>query len=275
MLKDGRGAASHPRPRDREKGTSVTHCPVAVQLYSVRNALETDPVGTIDRIAEIGYQAVEAGFKYLTTYPELVDAIHRHGFETPTLTSPLFEVADREPVWALAERLGSHTVIETFIPEEHWTSVADVDHIAAELNDAAAQAAAHGLRVGYHNHWWELETIFEGRRAMELLIERLNPEIVLEPDVYWVTVGGEDPVEFVRRHAERVRFLHLKDGPVNHDNTQQQPAGQGAIPIRALLETAVNLEGGVVEFDEYCGDIFDAIAQAHAYLTDLVAQVKA
>lgn len=249
----------------------MAHRPVSLQLYSVRNAVEADPVGTINRVADIGFEAIEAGFKYLTAYPELVDTIHARGLVTPTLTSPLFEVADREPAWELALRLGAHTVIDTYIPDPHWTSLADVDHIAAELNQASDQAAAHGLRVGYHNHWWELETRFAGERAMELLIDRLAPEIVLEVDAYWVAVGGEDPVEFVRRHTDRVRYLHLKDGPISRDNAQQRPAGSGSLPIPALVEAAGSLEAAVVEFDEYAGDVFAAIAESLAYLTPLVS----
>ncbi len=110
---------------------------LSVQLYSVRDALQQDPAGTIARIADIGYRQVEAGAKFLTAAPGLLEAIHEHGLGTPTMTSPLVRV-DRAPVWELAHRLGAHTVVDTFIPEEHWTSVDDVDAIAAELNAAAA-----------------------------------------------------------------------------------------------------------------------------------------
>ncbi|WP_165314350.1 sugar phosphate isomerase/epimerase family protein [Agromyces protaetiae] len=248
----------------------MVHHSVSLQLYSVRDALEADPVGTIDRVAALGFTAVESGFKALTAHPELVDAIHRNDLATPTMTSPLFRVADREAVWALAKRLGAHTVVETFIPEEHWTSVEDVDAIAAELNASAAEAAAHGLRVGYHNHWWELETRFDGVQAMELLIDRLVPEVILEIDAYWVAVGGEDAVAFVGRHADRIRYLHLKDGPIDRENTHQRPAGTGSMPIRELIAAATSLEGVVVEFDAYDGDVFAASEQSRLYLTGIV-----
>ncbi len=247
---------------------------VSVQLYSVRNALESDPSGTIDRLAAIGFTQVEAGFKYLTQHPELLEAIHRNRLGTPTMTSPLFEVADRAPVWELAERLGAGTVSETHIPEQHWTSLADVDHIADELNASAAEAAEHGLRVAYHNHWWELETRFDGETAFDALIARLDPRIVLEVDAYWVAVGGVDPVQFVSEHADRVHFLHLKDGPINRVNAEQRPAGTGSMPIPALVEAATALEAGVVEFDEYDGDVFAAVAESLAYLQALVTDAK-
>ncbi len=67
-----------------------------------------------------------------------------------------------------------------------------------------------------------------------------------------------------------MRFLHLKDGPVSRDNAQQRPAGQGEMPLPELLEAATALEAGVVEFDAYDGDVFDALAQSLDYLSGRV-----
>lgn len=240
---------------------------ISVQLYSVRGPLESDPVGTISRIADIGLRQVEAGFRYLTQSPALAAAIREYQLATPTLTSPLVDV-DRSAAFDLARQIGAHTVVETFVPEPKWTSIEDVQHIADELNAAASEASAFGLRIGYHNHWWELERVFGGERAFDALVERLDPSIVLEVDAYWVAVGGEDPVAFVDRHADRVRYLHLKDGPVSRDNHEQVAAGRGRLPIDRLLRAARNLEAAVIEFDDYPGDVFEAIAQSFAYLSD-------
>jgi sugar phosphate isomerase/epimerase len=252
---------------------------ISVQLYSVRDALATDPAGTIDRLAALGLTQVEAGQKFLGAHPELLDAIHRNGLATPTFTAPLFgkSADERAEAFALATRLGAGTVIDTFIPEEHWSSLADVEKIAGELNEAARQAAQAGLRVGYHNHWWELEKKFEdpghgadARSAFDLLIDRLDPELVLEVDAYWVAVGGADPVDFVARHADRVRYLHLKDGPISKDNLEQRPTGQGVLPIAEIIAAAPQLEAATIEFDAFDGDVFEAIAASRAHLQGLL-----
>jgi sugar phosphate isomerase/epimerase len=243
---------------------------LSLQLYSVRNALEADIAGTIDRVAEIGFRQVEASYKVLSRGPELLDAIRRNDLIAPTMTSPLIDV-DRDAVFATANELGAKTVIETFIPEQFWTSVDDVATIADELNAAAEKAAGYGLRVAYHNHWWELEQKFDGRTAFDTLTDRLDPSVLLEVDAYWVAVGGENVLEFLGRQADRVHFLHLKDGPVNRENTQQVPAGQGAMPLWDVIEAAPNLEVGVIEFDDYAGDVFEAIAASFAYLNPKVA----
>ncbi|HWR86523.1 MAG TPA: sugar phosphate isomerase/epimerase [Rhodoglobus sp.] len=235
----------------------------------MRNALEHDIPGTIEKVREIGFSQVEASYKVLSRGPELLEAIRANGLVAPTMTSSLMDV-DREHVFAIAEELGAGAVIDTFIPEEHWTTAQDVARIAEELNVAADAARAHGLRVGYHNHWWELERRFDGRTAFDLLISELDPGVVLEVDAYWVAVGGEDPVAFVERHADRVRFLHLKDGPIDRVNTSQVPAGRGSMPVFDVLDAATSLEVGVIEFDDYDGDVFDGIAAAFATLSERV-----
>ncbi|MFC5006959.1 sugar phosphate isomerase/epimerase family protein [Dactylosporangium cerinum] len=106
-------------------------------------------------------------------------------------------------------------------------------------------------------------------------VEKVRPEVVLEIDAYWVAVGGADPVAVVRGFGDRVRFLHLKDGPVSRDNLEQRPAGQGRLPIDAILAAAPQVEAGAVEFDEYAGDIFEGIAASHAFLAPRVAGVSA
>lgn len=242
---------------------------LALQLYSVRNALEADLAGTIARVAEIGYRQVEASYKILRLGPALLDAIRANDLTAPTMTSSLTDF-DNDQVFATAKELGAGTVIDTFIPADRWRTTDDVARIAETLNTAADLAKKYGLRVGYHNHWWELETTFDGQPALDRLIDQLAPEVVLEVDAYWVAVGGVDPVEFVTRHADRVRFLHLKDGPVNRTNTEQLPAGQGSMPVLDVIAAAGHLEVGVVEFDDYDGDVFDAVAASLSFLAPRV-----
>lgn len=240
---------------------------ISVQLYSVRTALEADPAGTIDRLADAGFTHVEAGLKFLKALPDLLPAIQGRGLATPTLTASLVGV-NRSEAWQTARAIGAHTVVDTFVPAERWTDLAAVEWIAAELNAAAAEAAEHGLAVGYHNHWWELETRVDGQTALDALVGRLDDGVALEVDAYWVAVGGEDPVDFLTRHADRVRFLHLKDGPITRDNHAQQPAGSGSMPIGALLAAVPRLETAVVEFDDYAGDVFAAVAQSRVHLAE-------
>ncbi|WP_427007391.1 sugar phosphate isomerase/epimerase family protein [Pseudarthrobacter sp. H2] len=134
-------------------------------------------------------------------------------------------------------------------------------------NAAAKKAAGYGIRVGYHNHQWELESTIEGRTALEYFADLLDPELVLEVDTFWVAAGGQDPVDVLNRLGDRVRFIHIKDGPLTTDTMAQLPAGRGKVAVRDVIKAAKSLEVGVVEFDDYAGDIFEGIAESLAFLT--------
>jgi sugar phosphate isomerase/epimerase len=237
---------------------------LSLQLYSVRHAVEEDLPGTLARVAEIGYRQIESSYNLYARRPEFLPAVHDNGLKVPTMTSSLVDV-DLDAVFTAAKELGAGTVIDTFVPERFWTSEADVDRIAGHLDKAAERAADYGLRVGYHNHWWELERRFGGRTALECLADRVRPDVVLEVDAYWAAVGGENVVELLGRQRDRVRFLHLKDGPIDRDNLRQLPAGGGRMPWPEILDAVPLLEAGVVEFDEYDGDVFEAVAASFAY----------
>lgn len=237
---------------------------LSVQLYSVRNAFATDPPGTLRRLADIGFTQVEP-YGVVENAEVLRTALPDCGLTAPTAHAQLLGV-DQDPVFAVAAECGIDVVIDPFVPAERWRDPADVAATADALNRAAERAAAHGVRVGYHNHWWELESRIDGRSALEVLADRLAPEVVLEVDTYWATAGGEDAPALLRRLGDRVRAIHVKDGGLATDASGQVPAGQGRVPVAEVLAAAPDALR-VVEFDAYDGDLFEGIAASRAYLT--------
>lgn len=236
----------------------------SLQLYTLRNAISEDLPGTIRKVAEIGFTQVEP-YNFVATARELGAALKENGLTAPSGHAPLMS-QDQDEIFAAAKELGITTVIDPFLPAEHWQKAEDIQATAEKLNAAAKKGAEYGIRVGYHNHAWELESTIEGHTALEYFASLLDPELVLEVDTYWAAVGGQDPVELLARLGDRVKFIHIKDGPLNKDNKAQQPAGQGKVPVMEVIAAAKSLEVGVVEFDDYAGDIFDGIAQSLAFL---------
>lgn len=237
----------------------------SLQLYTLRDAISHDLPGTIRRVAGIGFTQVEP-YNFVATAKELGAALKDNGLTAPSGHAPLLS-QDQDAIFAAAQDLGISTVIEPYIPADRWENAEDIRATAAALNAAAKKGAGYGIRVGYHNHAWELESGIDGRTALEYFAGLLDPEVVLEVDTYWVAVGGKDPVEVLTSLGDRVRFIHIKDGPLTTDTKAQQPAGQGRVPVLDVIAAATSLEVGVVEFDDYAGDIFEGIGQSLAYLT--------
>ena len=236
----------------------------SIQLFTLRNAMQADLPGTIRKVAGIGFTQVEP-YDFVATAKELGAALAENGLSAPSGHAPLMS-QDQDEIFEAAKELGIATVIDPFLPAEHWQKAEDIQATAEKLNAVAKKGAAYGIRVGYHNHQWELESMIEGQTALEYFTGLLDPEVVLEVDTYWAAVGGQDPEALLRRLGDRVKFIHIKDGPINADIKAQQPAGQGRIAVLDVIAAARSLEVGVVEFDDYAGDIFDGITQSLRYL---------
>lgn len=241
----------------------------SVQLYSVREALASDLPGTLRRLADLGFERVEP-FALVDLADALAPALAETGLLAPTTHASLID-GDAAAVFDAAERLGVTTVIDPFVPEERWTDADSITETAVALNRLAQDAADRGLRIGYHNHWWELQHQIEGVSALEHLAGLLDPRVVLEVDTYWAATGGADVPALLGSLGDRVVALHLKDGPLTLDPLAQVPAGQGSMDIPAVLAAAPSAEFGVIEFDAYAGDIFDGLAASLDYLRGLGA----
>ncbi|NYJ30114.1 sugar phosphate isomerase/epimerase [Galbitalea soli] len=240
----------------------MSHPQLSVQLYTVREAIQADLPGTLQRLADIGFSNVEP-FAF-TQLPGLGDALAAAGLSAPT-THANYLGKEVEPFFATAQELGIPTVIDPYVTPEYWLTAADIEKTAELLNAAAQVAAAYGVRVGYHNHAHEIESRIGDQTALEYFAGLLEPGIVLEVDTYWVTVGGGDPVALLRSLGDRVVALHIKDGPGTADTKDQVAVGSGVLPVADIIAAAPTALR-VVELDDSRGDRFTAVADSYAYL---------
>lgn len=240
--------------------------PISVQLYTVRDALSADLPGTLQRIADIGYTNVEA-FGFVDNADELATALRDAGLAAPSGHARLLDAGeqDLERIFHASITVGLGTLIDPHIDEARWTTREDVEAIARELSALAPRAADHGLVLGYHNHAFEFSNRIDGVSAYEVFADALSDDVVLELDTYWVHVGGDDPVAIIGKYADKIEFLHVKDGDGSHDDDKQVAVGNGIMPIREILAAAPDALH-VVELDGHEGDVFQAVADSYTFL---------
>jgi sugar phosphate isomerase/epimerase len=241
---------------------------LSVQLYTVRDALAADYSGTLAKLAGFGYTQVEP-FQFIKFADELRAGLAANGLSAPTAHVGLLS-GDQDAIFALAVELGIATVIDPFVDPARWQAADDIAQIATALNAAAEKAAEHGLRVGYHNHHFELVSMIDGRHALEVFADQLAPEVVLELDTYWAYAGGADVPALLRRLGDRVVALHIKDGDGTLNTKAQVPVGAGALQIWDFIAAAPDALR-VVELDDTEGDIVDAVRASREYLLAGVA----
>lgn len=241
--------------------------PLSVQLYSVRDAVAADLPAALQRLAGIGFTTVEL-YGFVDRADEYAAALKDAGLTAPSGHAPVLQYGDPRKAFEASKTVGVGTLIDPHHPREHWQSADDVKAVAERMNRIAAAAAEFDLAFGYHNHEHELQAEFDGVSGLELLEQHLDPAIVLEVDTFWVTVGGRSAPDLLRELGDRVRFIHVKDGPITRDTSTQLPAGQGDVDVAAVLAAAPQAIR-VLEFDAYAGDPFDGLAESFRFVSEL------
>lgn len=237
----------------------------SVQLYTVRDSLQEDVPGTLSRLASIGFRQVEP-YSLMDFVNDLGTALIGNGLTAPSVHARLLD-GQHKATFEAAAQLDIGTVIDPIIDKNRWTTHDDIARIADDLAKVAEDAEEFGVRVGYHNHAFELEQRIDDKYALEVFASHLPHNIVLEVDTYWVAVGGADPVALLERLGSRVRYLHIKDGPINKVNTEQVAVGSGKMPVADIIAATPALELGVVELDNHAGDVWDAVRDSYEFLT--------
>ncbi|WP_033337781.1 sugar phosphate isomerase/epimerase family protein [Catenuloplanes japonicus] len=235
---------------------------LAVQLFSVRDHLTDDRPATLRLLADAGYDAVEPFRVHVDPHGLRAD-LDAAGLTVCSAHTDLLG-DDADAALAAAPVLGTDTLIQAYLPPERFATREAVADTAQQLNAASVRAAQTGVRFGYHNHHWEVGTLIDGVPALEVLADLLAPDVLLEVDLYWAATGGADVPALLGRLGDRVRFLHVKDGPATVEGPMTA-VGEGVVPIAASLAAAPDAQR-VVELDRCATDMLTALATSAAAL---------
>jgi len=220
----------------------------------IHEELKKDYWGTLKEVAKMGYEGLESAgdFGELGLTPdEYRRKLAGLGFSIPIMyTSP--EDLDRDYAGqvALIKALGCSRAIF------YWGPCKDRDSTlkdTARFDAYGARLKQDGIYLCYHNHEHEFLKIYDGKLAMELIVENSDPaNLGIELDVGWVMMGKADPAAWLRRLKGRCPVIHLKDFYDLKVRESFTEVGTGLNDFKAILAAAVEtgVEWGVVEQDK-------------------------
>ena len=232
---------------------AATSIPVGLELYSVRNSLKDNPMGTVRAVAQMGYQCVEFYAPYFDwTEPQtkemkkLLDDLGLRCYSTHN-SSSYFTPENLKRARDMNLILGSkYVVMSSSQPKpglDGWKDVAET------LNSAADQLESAGLKTGYHNHEREFTPV-EGKRPIEILAKNTKPSVMLQLDVGTCLEASSDPVAWIRANPGRIRSIHCKDWSPESGKGYTVLFGEGTADwknIFAAAESAGGVEYYLVE----------------------------
>lgn len=243
---------------------------IALQLYSVRDALAKDYPGVLRQVAAMGYTAVEtAGFPG-TTPQAAARLLKELDLTVCSAHTPLPLGDQQQEVFDTLALMDCRRAVCAWIPAERFTTVDSIRRVCDELNAASAACQAHEVTLYYHNHWWELTPV-DGRPALMHMLDFLDPDVLLEIDTYWARTAGADPAALLRELGPRAPLLHIKDGPATTD-AAMVAVGDGVMDLPAILAASGAADWLIVEMDRCDGDMLAALAQSYRHLAGLIGQ---
>jgi sugar phosphate isomerase/epimerase len=239
--------------------------PIGIQLWTVYEAMQTNPAGTLRQLRQIGYKNVESiGFGNLsaTAFRQLLDAA---GLVCPSAHLNFID-GNIDAIFEDAHALGARYAVSSvlrpgtgavprvgpafskFANYMRAMTLEDAKQTAELANRIGLKAKQAGLQYAYHNHFFEFVDQGNGAIAYDLLLKECDPELVkFELDCGWMTVAGSDPADYLRKHPHRFPMIHVKDFlPVaDKDAASTSPGlrlgaelGHGFIDYRPIFSAA-------------------------------------
>lgn len=219
---------------------STARPPLGLAIYTVRHEARRDFAGTMARVAGMGYREVDMYATDARVPPAAARrALDAAGLACPSLRVPLTTLyRSWERALDDAATVGASMLTLANVPAEERTTPRDWDELAALFARRGAEARARGLALAYHNHEFEFRPLADGRVPFDLMLAAADArDLRLQVDVYWMTIGGRDPLAELPRLGSRVASLHLKD--VARDAGRGiATVGAGTLDFRAILDAA-------------------------------------
>jgi len=240
--------------------------PIALQTYTVREAMEKDFFGTLKAVAEIGYKGVEISGLYGQEPQGIAQAVADLGMVICSNHGTLPNRENQNQIVDFQKALGSNRLVSGFGPDDMKT-VDGCKLCAEKLQTAAEILKPHGLSCHVHNHFWEFARVEDGRYPYEIILEEA-PDVLSQLDLYWVAFGQADPVDIVSRYGARIELVHVKDGLLG-EKYHFKALGTGQVDLPAAIQ-ALNpavTEWLIVEQDASDGDMMEDVKTSYEFLT--------
>lgn len=242
-----------------------------IQLYTFRDEMAKDALGTLEKIAAIGIKKIESarsgkGHYYGLSPKEMKAACDALGMK---LTSGHVALDDNfEKTMEEAVESGQEYLICSSMPSKGQT-VDNYKKVAEAFNKAGESCKKLGLKFGYHNHEYEFESE-NGEVLFDILMDNTQADLVhMELDLGWVIVGGKDPLDYFKKYPGRFPLWHLKD--MNMTEKESTEFGKGGLNIQAMMrnQEASGVEHIFIEQEEYESTPLESMKHNMTFLAKL------
>ncbi len=241
---------------------------VGIQLYSVRDDMKADALGTLKKVAAAGYKNVEhANYVdrkfYGYTAADFKKVLADLGLNMPSghtvMTAEHWDDSKKDftDVWKNtvedAATVGQQYVISPWMDDAFRKDMSLFKSYMERFNKCGALCKQHGMKFGYHNHDFEFNTKIDNKLLYDLILENTDPSLVAQQiDIGNMLHTGGIALDVMKKHPGRFELMHVKDeikstsGEMGGDY-ESTVLGKGVMPVKAILDYG-RKAGGTTQF---------------------------
>lgn len=248
---------------------------VGLQLYSLRDVINKDVKGTIEKVGAMGYQVVEAAgyndgkfygmepaaFKALCAANGLNFLSSHCGQAVPDKAGWNACMAWWDKAIAAHKAAGVKYIVQPFMDKVGYESIAGIQRYCDYFNAVGEKCNAAGIRFGYHNHSGEFKTV-EGQIIYDYMLKNTDPKkVMFQMDLYWITEGGKNPVDYFKAYPGRFELWHVKD-------LKELGGSDAKMDFKPIFANAKKsgMKHFIVEVEEYNSNPIDGVKQSLVFL---------
>lgn len=250
---------------------------LGLQLYTVRDDMKRDPLGTLRSLAAMGYRYVEHADYHDRKFYGFPAAEFRKHLDGMGLRMCSGHVQLSMSAWDAsrntftdawkqtledAATLGQQYLVNPWMDESLRTDYEGLSKLMDLFNRSGALCKQYGLRFGYHNHDFEFNTTLKGRRLFDIIMEKTDRSVVaMQLDIGNMYGAGGRALEVLKQYPGRFELMHVKDeikstGGEMNEGYESTVLGKGILPVREIVDYGRDKAGitfFIIEQESYQG----------------------
>ena len=245
---------------------------IGLQLYSVRDDMKKDPIGTLTAVAKMGYKNVEhANYIdrkfYGYSAPEFKKILDGLGLKMVSGHTVMgknhWDTAknDFADSWKYtiedAAYLGQKYVVSPSMDGSMRKTYDDFLRYMEIFNKCGALCQKSGMKFSYHNHSFEFSEKLNDIKIFDIMMQKMDPKMVLmQLDIGNMYIAGAKALDILGQYPGRFELLHVKDEIANNspEKFESSILGKGIIPTKEAMDLGRKIGGTtcfIIEQESY------------------------
>jgi len=248
---------------------------IGVQLYSVREEMSKDPLGSLTQVAKMGYEYVEHAsydnrkfYGYSATeIKKILDDLGLKMISGHTVMGRQHwneAKKDFSDSWKYlvedAAVLQQKYVVSPSMDDSMRKTYDDFRHYMDIFNKCGELCKKQGMKFGYHNHDFEFSEKLNNEKLFDIMMKSMDPElVVVQLDIGNLYNGGAVALDVVKQYPGRFENIHVKDEIAATEGREKYVStiiGQGIVNAKEVVDLATKIGGTrvyIIEQESYQG----------------------